>query len=301
MKRFTPVEGLNMITETKKEIKLQAIPKKFPGSGGYFARWRSSRTLSYDEVLAEVMASRFLNIPQSVLKMMIEQFFDTVIANTLADGNTRRVGDYFSIGVNIEGRFDELGDTFDPEKHKLSLCIRPLKRMKQMMALTGISPYNRNTGPKVVINRMYSRTAKTDHTLVFGDDIIIEGENLFILPNWGYSPTIGTEDALSIAYYTQKGKTMSSGKYDVSGVSVSDDGRKMTISWKDAFTNEFFEVHPEVKDPKKAAPVALAIGVHTHGGDPKAKRQLHRARAFFDSWFVKYPDYNTKGFRWGRI
>ena len=291
-----------MLTETKKEIKLQAIPKKFPGGGGYIARWRNSRTLSYDEVLAEVMASRFLNIPQSAMKMMIEHFFDTVIAKTLTDGNTRRVGDYFSIGVNIEGRFDEPGETFDPEKHKLSLCIRPLKRVKEMLALTGVSPYIRNTGPKVVINRMYSRSAKTDRTLVFGEDIIIEGENLFILPNWGYSPDkIGNEDGLSIAYYTQNGKTMSSGKYDVSGVSVSDDGRRMTISWDDAFTHEFFEVHPEVKDPKKAVPVALAIGVHTHGGDPKAKRQLHRARAFFDSWFVKYPDYNTKGFRWGRI
>ena len=121
------------MTTEKKEIKLQAIPKKFPGGGGYIAGWRDSRTLSYDEVLAEVMASRFLNIPQSAMKMVIEQFFDTVIANTLADGNTRRIGDYFSIGVNIEGRFDELGETFDPEKHKLSLCLRPLKRMKAMI------------------------------------------------------------------------------------------------------------------------------------------------------------------------
>ena len=32
-----------MLSETKKEIKLQAIPKNFPGGGGYIARWRDDR------------------------------------------------------------------------------------------------------------------------------------------------------------------------------------------------------------------------------------------------------------------
>ena len=73
----------------------------------------------------------------------------------------------------------------------------------------------------------------------------------------------------------------------------------MTISWDKAFKNEFLKVHPEAADPTKNTPVALMIGMRTHGGDPKSKLQLHRARAFFDNWFDKYPDYQTKGFRWG--
>lgn len=286
---------------TRKEIKLQAIPKKFPNGSGYVARLQDRRTLSYEEVLAEVCGKGFMGMSKATMRMMIEHFFDTVISNTLQDGNTRRVDDYFSIGVNIEGRFEEQGDAFDPEKHKLSLCLRPLKKMRSMLAYSGITPYNTNTGPKVVIERMHSLHAATDHTLVFGDDIVIEGENLFILPHWGLSKTIGTEDAISIAYYTQTAKTMSSGSYDMSGVTVSEDGRRMVISWKKAFTDEFLSLHPEVADPSKAVPVALAFGIHTHGGDSKSKRQFHRARAFFDNWLHRYPNYNTKGFRWGKI
>ena len=284
----------------KRELKLRPMPSNALGGSGYVANLRNKRTLSYDEVLAEVDKMRVLNIPAATIRIVIDQFFSTVIANTLEDGNTRRIGDYFSIGLNVKGRFDELGDDFDPEKHHLELAIRPLKRLKEVIPLTGIEPYNRNAGPKVVINRVYSSSSKRGNTIVFGEDIIIEGENLFILPNWGYTKEHGLGDSFSIAFYTQKsGKLVSSGRYDPSGVTVSEDGRRMTISWEKAFTNEFLTNHPEAADPKKNAPVALMIGMRTHGGDAKSKRQLHRARAFFDSWLDKYPDYNTKGFRWG--
>ena len=57
---------------------------------------------------------------------------------------------------------------------------------------------------------------------------------------------------------------------------------------------------PKNFDPEKNVPVALMIGVRSRGGDQNSKRQLHRARAYFDSWLASHPDYTIKSLYWSR-
>lgn len=58
--------------------------------------------------------------------------------------------------------------------------------------------------------------------------------------------------------------------------------------------------NPTKFNPEKNAPVALMVSVRSRGGDPTSKRQLHRARAYFDSWLAIHPDLTTKNLHWGR-
>lgn len=40
-----------------------------------------------------------------------------------------------------------------------------------------------------------------------------------------------------------------------------------------------------------AEPIALMVAIRTRGGKDSAKQQLHRARAYFDTWLKLYPHY----------
>lgn len=66
-----------------------------------------------------------------MLRMILEHTLDTMIPNTLKDGCSRRLGDYFMLQMEVCGRFDSPDDQFDASRHKLALKLRPLKAMKR--------------------------------------------------------------------------------------------------------------------------------------------------------------------------
>ena len=49
--------------------------------------------------------------------------------------------------------------------------------------------------------------------------------------------------------------------------------------------------------------ITSRFSLRTHGGEATAKVQLHRARAYFDTWLAKYPEYRGDFSRtvWGDI
>ena len=115
---------------TRKEIELIPISNKFVKTGGYLARIKNRYVLEYDEVLDEVVEESGLRLNRDNLRLILDSTFNTIIRNTLRDGNCRRVGNYFTLQLEVNGKFDGPGDQFDPEKHKLSLVLRPLKELR---------------------------------------------------------------------------------------------------------------------------------------------------------------------------
>ena len=54
----------------------------------------------------------------------------------------------------------------------------------------------------------------------------------------------------------------------------------------------------KIANPALSPSVAVMVALRSRGGVPTAKQQLHRARAMFDTWHEKYPDYNLDGMPW---
>lgn len=278
-----------------REIKLKKGVNKLSKKETYTARLAGRYALDYDEVLDEVIGRGFLNVSKPMLKMILEHTLDTMVANTLKDGNSRRLGDYFMLQLEVKGGFDAPDDQFDASRHKLALKLRPLKAMKRRPGRDDLKVYNRNAGPMVSINRIYSVSTPGNDTLVFGDDIVLEGENLFLLDD----PT-AVQDSLTIGYYTQRlrGPIVCSASGE-SGM-VSDDGRRLTIPWAPTI-GESIKINRDRADPAKNASVAVMVALRSRGGVPAAKLQLHRARAFFDTWHEKYPKYKFADMSWAGL
>ena len=284
------------MTGTTKEIRLTKASNKLSSKPSYIARLAQRGTLDYDEVLDEVMERGILNISNPVLRMILEHTLDTMISNTLKDGCSRRLGDYFMLQMEVCGRFDSPDDQFDASRHKLALKLRPLKAMKRKPGRDDLKVYNRNAGPKVSIDRIYSASTPDKDTLVFGDDIVLEGENLFVLED----QDVEIADNIVVACFMQHSVQpfYSSTSGSVPGT-VSGDGRRMVISWKQTI-GDVLDVNrkrPDA-DPEKNPPVYVAVALRSRGGIPTAKMQLHRARAFFDTWKQRYPDSSFSNRPW---
>ena len=278
-----------------REIKLSRVANKLSDKANYVARIVERDSLDYDAVLDEVIQRGVLRITKPMLKMILEHTLETMVENTLKDGYSRRIGDYFMLQMEVSGRFDSPADQFDDERHKLSLKLRPLKALKRKPGRDDVRVYNRNAGPKVSIDRICSASTPEKDTLVFGDDIVLEGENLYFLEGLAENP-----DSIAVGYYTQRRRgpmTMSSA--GMMGGTVSEDGRRMVLPW-DATVGQVLDANkgsPDA-DPAQNPPVAVMVVLRSRGGVPTAKQQLHRARAFFDTWKEKYPKYTFKGMPW---
>lgn len=278
-----------------REIRLTKVVNKLSDKENYVARIVQRHSLDYDAVLDEIIERGALKIAKPMLKMVLEHSLETMIENTLKDGYSRRLGDYFMLQMEVTGRFDSPSDQFDEERHGLSLKLRPLKALKRKPGSDGVRVYNRNAGPKVSIDRIYSVSTPDKDTLVFGDDIVIEGENLEFLEDNAEIP-----DSIKVGYYTQhvRGPLTLLSSRSASGT-VSEDGRRIVMSW-DATVGQILYAYkgkPEA-DTEKNPPIGVMVVLRTRGGAPTAKQQLHRARAFFDSWQKKYPDYTVDMMSW---
>ena len=277
------------------EIKLKKGVNKLSSKETYTARLADRYALDYDEVLDEVIGRGFLNISKPMLKMILEHTLDTMVTNTLKDGNSRRLGDYFMLQLEVKGGFDAPDEQFDASRHKLELKLRPLKAMKRKPGRNDLKVYNRNAGPAVSIDRIYSVSTPGSDTLVFGDDIVLEGENLFLLDE----PT-EVQDSLTIGYYTQQLRGPIVCSISVESGMVSEGGRRITIPWVPTI-GQSIKINWDKADPEKNASVAVMVALRSRGGVSTAKLQLHRARAFFDTWHEKYPKYTFNNMSWAGL
>lgn len=276
------------------ELKLIPVSKKLSAKGGYRGHIEGREVMDYDEVIREVIATHYLSLSPDSVKMVVESVFDSMIAGIMKDGQTRRLGDYLALQMEVRGGFDEPGEQFDPAKHKLAMVLKPLKNFRRVAGRSDISVFNRNAGPKVVIEKMYSASHPEGGELKFGEDIVIEGENLFALEDG--------DDVVDYKYYSQRRPAAHCGGGSISPEWVSADGRKLVLSWKETI-GSFIENNFEKYDPAKNPPVAVMVGIRSRGGLATANRQLHRGKAYFDTWLATYPDYrgDFSKIDWGSI
>lgn len=268
------------------DIKLKHVSDKFNKNGGFRAVVDKDGAYSYEELLNEVVTKHHFNISTNFLDMILKATFNTMIEGIMEDGISRRIGDYLQLQLQVRGKFDSEGEDFDERKHKLAIAVRPLKELRVKPGRGGVSVINRNAGPKVVIESVHSPGLPAGE-IKWGEPIIIEGENLFIVED---------KDEYVFKYINQ----MNNGFWDHSGrpmaAWVSKDGKKLTIPW---------EEHQDLFDrtKEKSAPLGIMIALRTRGGKATAKTQLHRGHAYFDTWLEANPEYTgdfTK-INWGRV
>lgn len=268
------------------DITLKKVSGKFSESAGYRAVVGKEGAYSYAHLLNEVIQNHHLSISTNFLDMVLKATFDTMIEGLMTDGISRRIGDFIQLQLQVRGKFDSEGEDFDEKKHKLAIAVRPLKELRVKPGRDGVSVINRNAGPKVVIERTHSPDLEGNQ-VKWGEPIIIEGQNLFVIDG---------KDTFVFKYITDRRNGFVAMDMELESNWVSDAGRKLTIPWK-----RFEDLFERCKG--KGTPIAIMAALRTRGGKAGAKTQLHRARAYFDTWIESHPDYKDDFTKllWGKV
>lgn len=268
------------------DIRLKKVSDKFSKNGGFRAVVGTDAAYSYEKLLEEVVTKSHLNMSTNVLDMVLKATFNTMIEGILSDGISRRIGDFIQLQLKVRGKFEEEGEDFDENKHQISIAVRPLKGLRVKPGRDGVSVINRNAGPKVVVERTHSPGLEGCQ-VKWGESIVIEGKNLHVVEG---------KDEMTFRYYNRSGRGFVCYSKSVESVWVSEGGRKLTIPWS---------VHKRLFDEtkKEGEPIAIMAALRTRGGRATAKTQLHRARAYFDTWLADHPDWANDFSRlnWGKI
>ena len=154
---------------------------------GFRAEWtRKDDVIDMDEVLVEAQAKgAFLGRSIRHARSDIETLFDTMIANVLKDGRTRKLDGYLELGLKVHGNFAEKTDDFDPERHTLDLGIKPLSAFRRKGSF--LQPVNVNRIKQFRLSYITAADGRhKNHEVVFGREFIIRGSNL-TLPENGFS------------------------------------------------------------------------------------------------------------------
>ena len=143
----------------------------------YRAVLKRDKPLGTDEVIMECVKDAGLEEKKvGQIRRNFEMVLDSMISHTLQDGRTRRIGDYFSLRLDITGSFDRPDAKFDPAKHSLTLNFVTPKCLRRMAREEW--PVNERRKPIGKIDKVYSAPDGEIGKLKFGADIVIEGHDL---------------------------------------------------------------------------------------------------------------------------
>ena len=143
--------------------------------GKFWPKMESAGVVDTKTVVEEAVEMMGTRLSPYMVEAVVSGVLESMIEKTLKDGQTRRFGDYFELSVEVKGVFDEEDEQFDPEKHKLRLRLKPLKRLREGLK-TG-TPENEKKPPRAYIEAVRSETGALNE-LKKGEDIIITGRNL---------------------------------------------------------------------------------------------------------------------------
>jgi len=146
-------------------------------SGKCRAMLERDEVMSTDETFAEI--ANQLGGSRSVVQMRhdFETVFKLLIANTLADGRMRRIGDLMETRLDIVGAFDRVDESYDLDKHSLRVNFVGLKGAKNLQRKS--NPENCQSAPKGRISAVYSEGGEIG-VVHFGSRIVLEGVNMRI-------------------------------------------------------------------------------------------------------------------------
>jgi len=216
----------------KLEFHLVPVSGTLKSKGGFRAEFkkdpRRDQPIDLDGVIAEAMTANRWNIDPELLKLYIRGVLFSMLKNTAEDGRTRKIDEFFSVSLNIHGRFANRTDDFDPALHKLRLMMRPLYAFRALGPKRGVLPVNVSRIPQF---RITSFTAADglhkSHTVVFGQDLLVKGSNLTI------DKTKGGFVALNALY---SGREIASRGLEVKVISHTD--TEIRLAWPEDFDAE---------------------------------------------------------------
>lgn len=159
------------------QYKLHRCPSS-TAEGKYSASVVNPETMDTDQVVEEAISYSGITLSPYIFESVAKGLLESMINNTLQDGRPRRFGDYFQIQLDLKGSFDDKDAQFDPERQRMKLTLRPLKRFRARIK-TG-TPENVLKPPRAYIDMVRSETAG-ENELRPGEDIIITGRNLELL------------------------------------------------------------------------------------------------------------------------
>ena len=143
----------------------------------YRAVMKREKPLGTDEIILECVKDAGIEEKKAgQVRRNFEMVLDSMISHTLQDGRTRRIGDYFSLRLDITGSFDRPDAKFDPAKHSLTLNFVTPKCLRRMAREEW--PVNERRKPIGKIDKVYSAPDGEIGKLKFGADIVIEGHDL---------------------------------------------------------------------------------------------------------------------------
>ena len=143
----------------------------------YRAVLKREKPLGTEEIIRECVEDAGLEGKKAgQVRRIFEMVLDSMISHTLEDGRTRRIGDYFSLRLDIAGSFDRPDAQFDPAKHSLTLNFVTPKCLRRMTRKEW--PVNELRKPIGKIDKVYSAPDGEIGKLRFGADIVIEGHDL---------------------------------------------------------------------------------------------------------------------------
>ena len=164
-----------------RKLDFRLVPATGIAAGkGYRAEFvrRTDSVIDIDGVIAEAQQNgAFFGMAPNLVRSNLETFFNTLIGNVLADGQTRKLDDYLEVSLNLRGLFEQKTDDYDPSKHELKLTVKHLSAFRQQPK--NIQPVNVNRIKQFRLSYITAADGlHTNHQVVFGQDFIVRGSNL---------------------------------------------------------------------------------------------------------------------------
>ena len=139
--------------KNKLEFRLVPVSGTLKDRGGYRAEFKKdfrNRVIDFDGVVREAINEHRWNVDHELVKLYFREILISMLKNTAKDGRVRRIDDFFSVSLNLHGRFDDKRDNFDPARHELRLVMRPLTAFRVLSPRPGrdVEPVNMDRTPQ---------------------------------------------------------------------------------------------------------------------------------------------------------
>lgn len=129
--------------------------------------------LSAEETMSEIVDDT--KTPEYLVESIVKGTLRSMIRHTLADGRTRKFGEWFETRLDIEGNFDRIDSAFEEGRHKVVLNLLPLAEIGHFQR--DMPPKNERIRPRGRIDYVtYPGGDKGE--IKIGEDILVYGHDL---------------------------------------------------------------------------------------------------------------------------
>jgi len=178
--------------QPESELTYQLIKVKSPlATTDAYRAVTNHKPLSADETLAEIAARTGLDPAR--LKYYGGSILDAMAQGVIADGRSRRFGDWLEMRLDLGGKFTRIDEEFDPDRHHLTIGVVPK---------AALCAHTRHAVPVNVRKRPRGRIdyvtwpGGEKGELKYGADILIYGHDL----------TMQSIDSVDLNFYDADGR-----------------------------------------------------------------------------------------------